>query len=34
MELHSELPVYKASYHLLQNIFEFTRDFKKNINMP
>ncbi len=29
MSLHSDLPVYKASYDLLLNIFEFTRNFKK-----
>ena len=29
MSLHSELPVYKASYDLLLSIFEFTRDFSK-----
>jgi hypothetical protein len=29
MSLHSELPVYKASYDLLLAIFEFTRDFNK-----
>ena len=30
MSLHSDLTVYKASYDLLlKNIFEFTRNFKK-----
>jgi len=29
MSVHTELPVYKASYDLLLSIFEFTRDFKK-----
>jgi hypothetical protein len=29
MALHSELPVYKASYDLLLEIFLFTRNFSK-----
>ncbi len=29
MSLHQELPVYKACYDLLLEIFKFTRDFKK-----
>lgn len=29
MSVHTELPVYKASYDLLLSIFEFARDFKK-----
>ena len=29
MALHSELPVYKATYDLLLAIFRFTKDFGK-----
>ena len=29
MALHSELPVYKASYDLLLEIFQFTKEFSK-----
>jgi hypothetical protein len=29
MSLHSDLPVYKASYDLLLEIFVFTKDFSK-----
>jgi len=29
MGLHSELPVYKASYDLLLEIFQFTENFHK-----
>ena len=29
MALHQELPVYKASYDLLLEIFRFTKDFSK-----
>ena len=29
MGLHQELPVYKASYDLLIEIFQFTKDFSK-----
>ena len=29
MGLHNELPVYKASYDLLLEIFQFTKDFNK-----
>ena len=29
MALHQELPVYKASYDLLIEIFKFTKDFSK-----
>ncbi len=29
MGLHLDLPVYKASYDLLLEIFHFTKDFKK-----
>jgi hypothetical protein len=29
MGLHYELPVYKASYDLLLEIFQFTKDFSK-----
>ena len=29
MKLHSELPVYKASYDLLFEIFRFTKEFGK-----
>ena len=29
MTLHSELPVYKASYDLLLEIFQFTKEFSK-----
>jgi hypothetical protein len=29
MGLHSELPVYKASYDLLLEIFKFVKDFSK-----
>ena len=30
MGLHLELPVYKASYDLLLEIFQFTKDFSKD----
>ncbi len=30
MALHSELPVYKASYDLLLEIFQFTKEFSKD----
>jgi len=30
MGLHNELPVYKASYDLLLEIFQFTKDFSKD----
>ena len=30
MALHNELPVYKASYDLLLEIFQFTKDFSKD----
>ena len=29
MALHYELPVYKASYDLLMEIFQFTKEFSK-----
>jgi len=29
MGLHNELPVYKASYDLLIEIFQFTKEFSK-----
>ena len=29
MSLHQELPVYKASYDLLMEIFSFTKEFSK-----
>lgn len=29
MKLHSDLPVYKATYDLLLAIFQFTKDFSK-----
>jgi len=29
MSLHQELPVYKASYDLLMEIFNFTKEFSK-----
>lgn len=29
MKLHSDLPVYKATYDLLLEIFQFTKDFSK-----
>jgi hypothetical protein len=29
MELHQELPVYKASFDLLIEIFQFTKDVSK-----
>jgi hypothetical protein len=29
MGLHNELPVYKACYDLLIEIFQFTKDFSK-----
>jgi len=29
MAIHSELPVYKATYDLLLAMFRFTKDFKK-----
>jgi hypothetical protein len=30
MGLHNELPVYKASYDLLIEIFQFTKEFSKD----
>jgi len=30
MGLYQELPVYKASYDLLIEIFQFTKDFSKD----
>ena len=30
MGLHNGLPVYKASYDLLLEIFQFTKDFSKD----
>ena len=29
MALHNELPVYKASYDMLMEIFQFTKEFSK-----
>lgn len=29
MKLHSDLPVYKSSYDLLLEIFQFTKEFTK-----
>ena len=29
MKLHSDLPVYKATYDLLLAIFQFSKDFSK-----
>ncbi|MBW6492808.1 MAG: hypothetical protein K0B15_16620 [Lentimicrobium sp.] len=32
MGLHQELPVYKACYDLLLEIFQFTKDFSREYN--
>jgi hypothetical protein len=33
MAQYEELPVYKATYDLLVEIFRFTKNFKRNINI-
>jgi hypothetical protein len=34
MALHYELPVYKATYDLLLEIFKFTKEFGKEYKYP